>query len=146
MTNRAGLGFAECVAREFGFLSDFGYRLVESSPTRVRFGNGDLYVDIVHGLGSFGIGVAFSSRAILGYEVSLEEIYQATGRGPRPNCMASSREAVQHCVRFLADIVRTQEDALKGEPPLREVDDFRQRLTDFYAGKSTKWPWRRWLP
>ena len=105
-----------------------------------------LYVDIVHAVGSYGIGVAFGSRQEPGYEISLEEIYQATGVGPRPQCMASSPEAVRHCLHFLADIVRSHGATLRGTPPLDEIDDFRQRLTDYYAGKSTKWPWRRWLP
>lgn len=146
MKNRATLGFSEGALREFAFLTDFGYAVVESSQSRVRFANGELYVDIVHALGSYGIGVQFGSRANPGYEVSLEEIYQATGHGPRPQCMASTPEAVRHCLHFVAGIVRSQSDTLRGAPPLQEINDFRQRLTDYYAGKSSKWPWRRWLP
>lgn len=146
MTDRAALGFAEGVAREFAFLSDFGYCLVESTPTLVRFENGELYVHVAHGLGSYGVSVAFGSRHVPTYEISLEEIYQATGQGPRPHCMASSPDAVRHCVRFIADIVRSQSAVLTGAPPLDEVDQFRQRLTDYHARKSAKWPWRRRLP
>ena len=82
MTDRAGLGFSEGVAREFAFLADFGYRLVDSGQTRVRYASEHLYVDIVHGR-SYGIGVAFGSRHEPAYEISLEEIYQATGQRGR---------------------------------------------------------------
>ncbi len=46
----------DAVRERFAFLGDLGFSEVESLPTLVRYGNGDLEVSIYHGRRSFELG------------------------------------------------------------------------------------------
>lgn len=55
---REKLQFAESVQRSFGFLVDeFGFRVVSSLSTYVRYEKEDLFINVWHGPGSYAVGV-----------------------------------------------------------------------------------------
>ncbi|MFN8589401.1 MAG: hypothetical protein U0704_16540 [Candidatus Eisenbacteria bacterium] len=68
---RARLKFADAVSKHFAFLGRLGFSEVESLPTLVRYGRGDLEVAIYHGRRSFEIGLEITR---LGTCYSIEEL------------------------------------------------------------------------
>lgn len=68
---RTRLNFADAVSKHFAFLGGLGFSELESLPTLVRYGRGDLEVAIYHGRQSFEIGFEITRS---GTRYSVEEL------------------------------------------------------------------------
>jgi len=75
IAGRSHFNLEKKVREMFDFLSNFGFSEVESSPTLIRYQNGDIEVDIYHGRQSYEIGAGIT---VSGTRYSISEIIQAS--------------------------------------------------------------------
>jgi hypothetical protein len=61
---RVNLNFEGFAAEEFSFLQDFGFNLIDSSTTIVRYQKGAIEICVYHGRQSYEIGVEFFYREV----------------------------------------------------------------------------------
>jgi hypothetical protein len=107
---RSRLGFADAVQREFQFLvaaNDF--RLVEATPTFVRYESDELFLQVFHGRGSYEIGVEVGNRSRPDARYRLPELVHALApdhAGPT-TFQASTPAAVASSVSQVARILET---------------------------------------
>lgn len=120
--DRADLGFSEAARSAFSFLvTDYGFRLMESNPTYVRYETEALVLNVYHGRISYEIDVEIGRLPetercryrlpdVLGALAGLED-KRAT------YFQASNKSAVEKCVRAIAGLVaRHYAPVLRGEP------------------------------
>lgn len=144
---RIALGFEDAATAAFSFLQAFGYRLVEKSPTYVRFECGSRYINVFHGRGCYALGIEFGVNGKHSEEYSLKEVVNAVhGDGAYRELTPTSKAAVARGLEKLADDVRALDEVLVGKIPVDRIQSYRQRLTDYYSGKSTRSPDRGKLP
>jgi len=103
---RAGLNFENVTKERFAFLRDLGFVIIESLPTIVRYGKGDIQVDVYHGRRSYEIGLGVTW---LGTRYELPDFIdvvdpQVVEEYYAP--MASTREGVIEGLTRLAELVK----------------------------------------
>src|SRR4029077_13422908 len=112
---RRRLNFAHTVPQRFGFLSDYGFREVESQPTIVRYRSGGLELNVYHGRES--LEIAFQIGHHTSEQYSISEIVRVTDpeAGDRyRNATARTPAELVSAVDRLADFVsRYGERALR---------------------------------
>lgn len=59
--SRSPLRFAEEVSKNFSFLIDYGFKIVESDPTFVRFESPSIIINVFHGRRSYEINLEVAS-------------------------------------------------------------------------------------
>jgi hypothetical protein len=80
-------------------------------------------------------------------EYSLKEVDNAIqGDGTYRGFTATSRAAVARGLEKVAADVRALPDVLRGEFPVGRIRSYRERLTNYYSGKSNRSPDRGKLP
>ena len=115
--DRQHLQFPATVTRVFAFLQDYGFQLIESLPTLVRYRCGELEARVFHGRHSYE----------LGFEIGYEDDMFSTGaliRTSDPHVAEQYRRSVVRTphallarLHELADFVRRYgERALHGDP------------------------------
>jgi hypothetical protein len=134
-TARALLEFAPTVERIFSFLSDYGFRHAASEPTLVRYEGNGRYIDIFHGRRSYVLGVHIGLLDDPDAKFSLPEIAWAFG-DRYYEFAGRTKESLAAAVEKLAAEVSKYPDMLNGRIPIERIQEYRQRLTDYYAGKS----------
>jgi hypothetical protein len=134
-TSRASLEFAPTVERIFSFLSNYGFRHTKSEPTLVRYDGSDRYIEIFHGHRSHALGVHIGLIDDPDTRFSLPEIAWAFGDRYR-EFAGRTKESVAAAVEKLATELLKYPDMLTGTIPTERIQEYRQRLTDYYAGRS----------
>lgn len=131
--DRARLGFAEAVRKDFRFLEvEYGFHVVCEDVTFVRYESERLFVNGFHGRGSFEIGVEVGRLLDLSTHYRLPDLIQALA--PDAGSMffqASDPEAVAACVHRAAQALRTH-----CAPILKGDDDAFRRVADVAAAKA----------
>jgi hypothetical protein len=140
-SGRDSLGFVRAVQRVFAFLADYGFLCTRSEPTIVRYDTAGRYVEVFHGSRSYAVGIKFGFVEEPD-TVSFPEIVYAFG-GRYREFSGSTPQSVDAAVTKLADEVSKYPEALKGAIPFDRVQEYRRRLTDYYAGKQETHPDRR---
>ncbi|MGB9154635.1 MAG: hypothetical protein WCD70_16295 [Alphaproteobacteria bacterium] len=115
---RTRLNFADAVARRFSaFLTDFGFLLIESSPTIVRYRKNDLEIDVYHGRSSYELGFGVTRN---GVRYSLGELIRATdpkAAEQYKNYAATAQSALNEGLDILAKEVQLYAaNALRDDP------------------------------
>jgi len=145
--NRESLGFRNAVENAFKFLENYGYHIVESTTTLVRYEGNGRYVQVFHGRQSYAIGAHFGDVGMPESDVSLEEILSALrGCQSSPAVAAWSTESIAIAVGRIAEQVQGMRGVLHGDRPMEAVSQHRKHLTDYYSGKSPNRPSCRRLP
>jgi hypothetical protein len=132
---RESLGFAPAVERHFAFLEHDGLCRTQSEPTLVRYEGNGRYLEVFHGNRSFAVGARFGLIDDADARFSLPEVAYAFG-GRYHEFVGRSKEAVDAAVKNLAAEVSLYPNMLNGAIPIDRIQEYRQRLTDYYAGKS----------
>jgi hypothetical protein len=146
-SDREANGFQDSAKRAFEFLRDFGYELVHSEPTMIRYEGDQRYVQIYHGRRSYELGVDFGRTDEPENATSLRELVNSLNeREKYRGYTATSAEAVAKGVKLLASDTRRFEDVLRGNLPHERLERYRRALTDYYSGKSKISPDRGHLP
>jgi hypothetical protein len=128
--DRAQLRFEEEVLDSFSFLrTEFGFRVVESELTRVRYESDKVFVNVYHGRSSYELGCEiglFHEHGNANAEVIPENAYsiwEIARMQSAPKItkhtfyQASTRDTIGQLVPRLADLLRTWgEPALSGDP------------------------------
>ena len=140
---REHLGFAPAVERNFSFLTGYGFRRTRSEPTFVRFEAAQRYLEIFHGVRSYAVGIHIGLIGEADAEFSLPEIAYAFGERYQ-ELAGRTKESVEAAVGKLAAQVQRYSSMLNGEMPIEGMLEYRQRLTDYYAGKSKEHPDQRY--
>jgi len=110
--DRSDLGFEGAVGDAFSFLvSDFGFHVVRSDATSVRYESDKVYLNVYHGRRSYEIDVEVGRLPDLrGVHYRLREVLGALlGEPARQNAyyyQSSSPEGVRHCIAIVVGLVR----------------------------------------
>ncbi|MEZ5313659.1 MAG: hypothetical protein R2862_08430 [Thermoanaerobaculia bacterium] len=94
------------MSEAFAFLGDLGFSEIESTPTLVRYRNGDLEVHVYHGRQSFEIGFEIARGAA---RYSISEILRATDpeqAGEYRNYAVTEREEIVDGLARLSALLR----------------------------------------
>jgi hypothetical protein len=139
--DRAALGFAESVEREFGFLRDLGFTMGRREATLVRFESNRVRIDVYHGRQSYEIGLSIGPvTASQGDSYSMGTLLTLVdpnaARAYRPYA-ASSPAAVRRGVTELAGLLsRCVVSGLLDDPMLlQRVRERSQEAADDYANE-----------
>ncbi len=144
---RGSLGFAQAVQRHFRFLEGLGYRVATVEDTLVRYEGAGRFITVFHGRQSYALGAEFGKTHDLESVVSIKELWNALyPEQPYREYTASIAPVVERGVEELAARVAAMPDVLRGEIPHRQVQEYRQKLTDYYSGKSKISPDRGRVP
>ncbi|MBV8367668.1 MAG: hypothetical protein JO036_01875 [Candidatus Eremiobacteraeota bacterium] len=144
---RIQLGFEAAVKKAFAFAAKLNYHIVCSTPTLVTYRAGNRYMNVFHGRRSYAIGAEFGEVGNADEVVTLSEIVNSlSGYGAYRELGGSSKESVVASVNQLASLVQSFPEVLRGKLPTAELQAYRERLTDYYSGKSKKPPNRGRLP
>lgn len=126
--SRSRLRFEEAVLGAFAFMiTDFGYRVVESVVTRVRYESAAVFVNVFHGRSSYEIGVEIGPQTnSRSSELDGEERYSlwdicllegAQGVTTKSFLQASTPDRVLDAVEKAAALLKEYGgDALRGDP------------------------------
>ena len=148
MMDRAELGFASSAATAFGFLQrEFGFRLVESTPTRVRFETDRLFLNVYHGRQSYEIGVEVG---VAGdptvYRYGLPDVLGALAeKDPTRQTyfQASSPDAIRSSLATIADLVaRVYPPVFVDRTALQRIDDYTRAENTAYTRQVVQQPVR----
>lgn len=136
---REELGFAPAVEQQFSFLANYGFDRTRSEPDLVRFDGNGRYIEIFHGRRSYAIGAQYGIDDDPDAKFSLPEVAYAF-RSPNREYGGHTKEAVEAAVKKLAEAVLQYAGMLDGPIPFERIQEYRTRLTEYYAGKSTANP------
>lgn len=124
LVNREILGFKEEVLSTFSFLiEEYGFQIIETKPTFVRFESPLVFVNVYHGRLSSELGLEIGpikqSSSRLESRYSLSDILDSVDKRKEENYtffQASTKERVKKYVAKAAELVRKYGvDALKGD-------------------------------
>lgn len=116
---RARFNFADAVTRPFGFLIDFGFVKVESSPTIVRYRRDDMEANVYWGRQSYEIGFEIYRQGIRYPISSFVRIADPEAGKQYRNFAATTENALAEGLMQLAELVKRYGDrALQGDPTL----------------------------
>lgn len=132
---RTRLNFADAVSKHFAFLGGLGFSEVESLPTLVRYGRGDLEVAIYHGRQSFEIGFEITRS---GTRYSIEELIRIAHpevAAQYRNYQTTTPQGVAEGLAQLEGLVKQYgERALSGDPVFfAALDQQRKSWAEGYA-------------
>jgi hypothetical protein len=102
--------FAETVQREFGFLVEHGFSCVFTSPTRVRYENKIVYIEVSHRDWDGEVAISFGrlrENEKFSFTLFLRLVDSALERalGER---LAYNADQVRHCVVGLANALKSR--------------------------------------
>jgi hypothetical protein len=140
-SDRASLGFREQVRTTFAFLeARYGFAVVDSSDTLIRYVSRRLCVDVYHGRRSYELGLDIARRDLLGRtgrSYSMADIVGLTDERRAwayRDYTAVSRQNVAKGLRLLADdLLRCGSSALTGDAGV-----FR-RMRDRSQARAARW-------
>jgi hypothetical protein len=127
--NREVLGFKEEVLAAFGFLIDeYGFRVVEQEPTRVRFESPLVFLNVYHGRSSSELGLEVGQlekrSSQLQSRYYLSDILDLIGKAQEEGYtffQASTQERVKKYIAQLAELVKKHaKNVLKGDSAVFE--------------------------
>jgi len=104
--DRSPLNFERSAREAFAFLGDLGYSEIAASPTLVRYGKGDIEVDVYHGRQSYEIGAGI---AVGGTRYSMSALIRAADpalAARSRNYVATTPEGVTAGLKALADLLK----------------------------------------
>ena len=121
-TDRHHLGFTEQVLSSFDFLiKEYGFRVVKTEPTFVRYESSTVFVNLYHGRASYELGFEIgrlddgTGKEESPYSLSM--IMELMRAQEERFFQASTAERVKKYVPRLADLVRTYAPAVLGGDP-----------------------------
>lgn len=114
---RTCFNFADAVIRMFSFLDDFGFLVVESLPTIVRYCKNDLEIDVYHGRNSYELGFGITRNGIRYSLGELIRISDPNAAEQYRNYAATTQSALNEGLDRLAKTVQLYAtSALRDDP------------------------------
>lgn len=143
--HREQLDFEPAVLASFEFLRSYELKLMSASSTFVRYESKNVFVNVLHGCGSYEIRVEVgrkdrSAKYGLGYMVSWagKSAWDAEGFGKSTMFQVSSREGVRQFVPKVAELLKKYGDPfLKGDATFyRQLEEANRRASAQYTRRQ----------
>jgi hypothetical protein len=148
VTNREAFAFVAVVESAFSFLvEDYGFRMVGTDVTLVRFAADKMFLNVYHGRQSYEIGVEVG-RPASAYRYRLPEVLGAllgeSGQQDAYYLQSSSREGLRRCVEAAARLVKAHYGpVLSGNPDVLErIGALTTRRNEEYTRRVVQQPIR----
>jgi len=140
---RNALGFEAGVKEAFKYLSGYGFRVLNSETTIVRYASARVFLNVYHGRSSFELGIEIGllgprRKTEPGYPLSLLiRVKEPEVAAQFRNVAARTPESVKSGVTMLADQVRKYgQVALQGDvEEFKKLEEGRRRWAEDYAGE-----------
>lgn len=135
LCERNKLNFSDAVIRNFSYLREFGFNVVELLPTLVRYQNGDIEVAVFHGRQSFEIGVDVFRRGVKYALSELMRIADPAAEADYRPFAATTPQGISDGLKYVAQLFRRfSERSLKGDAAyFAELDRQRSQWAKDYA-------------
>lgn len=132
---RTRLNFANAVRTRFGFLESFGFIEIESTPTIVRYRNGDLVVDIYHGRNSYELGFGITRHGTRYSLGTLMHVINPEAAKKYRNFAATTHAGVTEGLSRLEELVKKYgRRSLQGDSDFfKELEKQNKLLVEEYA-------------